>query len=320
MTPDGARLPRRQLAGHDARSPRSSGCTTVAGGEWADGPDPLVGPLARPAPPGRRPAGAAHRRAGRLGRRPRLDDRQPVPARPRRAGAAPADGAIAVDGGDFPTDRYVVDGIAAATGRDGARRRSTTSTTSPSSCARSVDYRTADVADIAAETARATPPARSRSGTCRTPPAPSRSTSTAAGVDLAVGCTYKFLHGGPGAPAWSYVRAASCRRDRPADLGLVRPGATSSRWATRYEPHPDVRRLLLGTPGILGLATAEVGIGHVADAGMAAIAAKGRALTGLALDAAAPSSASTRRRRATRRGAAPTSPCASPTPTPSTPR
>ena len=52
----------------------------------------------------------------------------------------------------------------------------------------------------------------------------------------------------------------------------------------RHEPQPDVRRLLLGTPGILGLATAEVGIGHVADAGMAAVAAKGRALTGLALE------------------------------------
>jgi kynureninase len=51
-----------------------------------------------------------------------------------------------------------------------------------------------------------------------------------------------------------------------------------------YEPHADVRRLLLGTPGILGMAAAEVGIGHVADAGMPAVAAKGRALTALALD------------------------------------
>ena len=73
-----------------------------------------------------------------------------------------------------------------------------------------------------------------------------------------------------------------------------------------YEPHADVRRLLLGTPGILGLAAAEVGIGHVADAGMPAVAAKGRALTGfgaasccdeLGLDSPTP------RRRRTRRGA-----------------
>jgi kynureninase len=50
-----------------------------------------------------------------------------------------------------------------------------------------------------------------------------------------------------------------------------------------YTPQPDVRRLLLGTPGVLATATAEVGIGHVADAGMADVAAKGRALTALAL-------------------------------------
>ena len=103
----------------------------------------------------------------------------------------------------------------------------------------------------------------------------------AAGVDLAVGCTYKFLHGGPGAPGWAYVRPGSTSSSRSGD-GSGRP--RSSRWAPAYDPHPDVRRLLLGTPGILGLATAEVGIGHVADAGMPAIAAKGRALTALALD------------------------------------
>jgi kynureninase len=102
----------------------------------------------------------------------------------------------------------------------------------------------------------------------------------AAGVDLAVGCTYKFLHGGPGAPAWSYVRPG---------VAVEQPiwGWFAQReqfeMGDAYEPHTDVRRLLLGTPGILGLAAAEVGIGHVADAGMAAVAAKGRALTALAL-------------------------------------
>ena len=51
-----------------------------------------------------------------------------------------------------------------------------------------------------------------------------------------------------------------------------------------FDPQPDVRRFLLGTPGILGLTSAEVGIGITADAGIAAIAAKGRALTALALE------------------------------------
>ena len=79
-----------------------------------------------------------------------------------------------------------------------------------------------------------------------------------------------------------------------------------------YEPHADMRRLLLGTPGILALAVAEVGIGMVADAGMPAIAAKGRALTGYGLDLAA-RSGSSRPRRPTPTAGAHTSPSASPT-------
>ena len=194
--------------------------------------------------------------------------------------ALAGDGALAVDAGDFPTDRYVVAGIAAATGRQ-LRRRSTTSTVSPSSCGR--PSTTARPSGPTWSPRRRVPRrrARSRCGTSRTPPAPSRWTSWQPGVDLAVGCTYKFLHGGPGAPAWAYVRPG---------LAVEQPiwgwfgQAAQFEMGDAYEPHGDVRRLLLGTPGILGLAAAEVGIGHVADAGMAAIAAKGRALTRLALE------------------------------------
>ena len=101
-----------------------------------------------------------------------------------------------------------------------------------------------------------------------------------AGVDLAVGCTYKFLHGGPGAPAWSYVRPGLVV-DQPIWGWFAQ--AAQFEMGAAFDPHPDVRRLLIGTPGILGLAAADVGIGHVAAAGMPAVAAKGRALTDFAL-------------------------------------
>lgn len=195
---------------------------------------------------------------------------------------AAGDGPIAIDGGDFPTDRYVVDGIAAATGR--TVRSGLDDLDGVAVVVRSaVDYRTAERADLAAENARAAAAGAITVWDLSHAAGAIDVDVAAAGVELAVGCTYKFLHGGPGAPAWSYVAPA-------LQAGLEQPiwgwfaQVEQFEMGARFEPQPDVRRLLLGTPGILGLATAEVGIGHVADAGMAAIAAKGRALTGLALD------------------------------------
>jgi kynureninase len=188
-------------------------------------------------------------------------------------------GAIAVDGRDFPTDRYVVAGIARATGRD--VRPTLGDLDGVAVAVRSaVDYRTAERFDIAAETDRARDAGAVTVWDLSHAAGAVEVDLAAAGADLAVGCTYKFLHGGPGAPAWAYVRPG---------LDIEQPiwgwfgHAVQFEMGDAYEPHADVRRLLLGTPGIIGLAVAEVGIGHVADAGMLAIAAKGRALTGLAL-------------------------------------
>jgi len=188
-------------------------------------------------------------------------------------------GAIAVDRADFPTDRYVVAGVAGATGRE--VRRSLDDLDGVAVAVRSaVDYRTAERTDIAAETNRARAAGVVTVWDLSHAAGAVEVDLTAAGVDLAVGCTYKFLHGGPGAPAWSYVRPG-VTVDQPIWGWFGQ--ADQFEMGDAYEPHGDVRRLLLGTPGILALAAAEVGIGHVADAGMAAVAAKGRALTGFGL-------------------------------------
>ena len=100
----------------------------------------------------------------------------------------------------------------------------------------------------------------------------------ASGADLAVGCTYKYLNGGPGAPAFLYVRAEHQR-------GLVSPiqGWFGQRdqfaMARDYDPVDGVGRFAAGTPPILGLAAVEAGAELVEEAGMARIAAKHRALT-----------------------------------------
>jgi kynureninase len=103
------------------------------------------------------------------------------------------------------------------------------------------------------------------------------------GVDLAVGCTYKYLNGGPGAPAFLYVR-----RELQAELRPPIEGWFAQRdqfeMGPRFERRNGIGGWLVGTPGILALAAAEAGIALTAEAGIAAIRAKGVALTDYAIE------------------------------------
>ena len=101
-------------------------------------------------------------------------------------------------------------------------------------------------------------------------------------VDLAVGCTYKYLNGGPGAPAWLYVRGSLQAQLRNPIQGWFGQRDQFA-MGQGYKPRPDIGAWLTGTPGMLALAAAEVGIRLVAEAGMARIRAKGIALTEYAI-------------------------------------
>ncbi|MEA2549069.1 MAG: kynureninase, partial [Chloroflexota bacterium] len=102
------------------------------------------------------------------------------------------------------------------------------------------------------------------------------------GVDLAVGCTYKYLNGGPGAPAYLYVRA-----DLQAELRNPIQGwfgqAAQFEMDQGFRPMAGIGGWLTGTPGMLGLAAAEEGIRVSVEAGIDAIRAKGIALTEYAI-------------------------------------
>lgn len=102
------------------------------------------------------------------------------------------------------------------------------------------------------------------------------------GVDIAVGCSYKYLNGGPGAPAFAYVR-----RDLHAELEQPIQGwmgaADVFAMADAYVPANGMRRFLSGTPPVVGMQPIVDMIELVAEAGIEAVRAKSVALTEFAL-------------------------------------
>jgi kynureninase len=84
-------------------------------------------------------------------------------------------------------------------------------------------------------------------------------TLNTAGVDLAVGGGYKFLNGGPGAPAYLFVAKRWIERIQPALAGWM-GHARPFDFDTRYAPAAGIERLLVGTPPVLSLAALDAGI------------------------------------------------------------
>jgi kynureninase len=97
-------------------------------------------------------------------------------------------------------------------------------------------------------------------------------------VDLAVGCTYKYLNGGPGAPAFLYIR-----RDLQEQLLSPIWGWFAQKdqfdMKGEYEPAPGLRRFLAGTPNMLSLAAVEPGVDLLLEAGIERLRAKSIAQT-----------------------------------------
>jgi kynureninase len=102
------------------------------------------------------------------------------------------------------------------------------------------------------------------------------------GVDLAVGCTYKYLNGGPGAPAYLYIRSELQAELRNPIQGWFGQ-ADQFEMGQGFRPMAGIGGWLTGTPGVLGLAAAEEGIRVSVEAGIEAIRAKGVALTEYAI-------------------------------------
>ncbi len=204
--------------------------------------------------------------------------------------------AVAIAPSEFPTDRYVLEGLAAARGLD--IRWLADDPVEGSSLAAveavlddnlalvvlsHVNYRSAAIADLAATTAAARAVGAfvvwDLSHSAGAVPVE----LAAAGADLAVGCTYKYLSGGPGAPAYLYVRRELQDELRPPIQGWFAQRDQFG-MGPAFVRRSGIGGWLIGTPGILGLAAAQAGIELVAEAGIGRIRAKGIALTEFAIE------------------------------------
>jgi kynureninase len=212
--------------------------------------------------------------------------------------ARPGRTEIVTDAHNFPTDRYVLEGLAQARGLSirwlecdpaaGPEPEALAPLLGPQTALVSfshVAYRSAHIAPMAEITALCHDAGALTLWDLSHSAGSVPVQLDASGADLAVGCTYKYLNGGPGAPAYLYVRAAlqpQLRQPIWGWLGRRDPFAMGP----GYEPGPGIRAFGSGTPPILSLSAAQEGVALVAEAGIGRIREKGIALTEYAIELA----------------------------------
>ena len=197
---------------------------------------------------------------------------------------------IVTNEANFPTDRYVLGGVADLLGLRMRLIRSdelgdAIGADTALLCLSHVEYDTGERRDLGAITANA------RSHGVRVLWDLSHSAGSVpvqlaeTGAELAVGCTYKYLNAGPGAPAYLYVR-----RDLQPHLQTPIKGWFGQQdqfdMERDYVPAAGIRRFAAGTPPILGLPLVEIGAGLIAEAGIERLAAKSLTLTTMIIDLA----------------------------------
>lgn len=195
---------------------------------------------------------------------------------------APGRGTILTETGNFPTDLHVARRAAALTGRTlravpaDALEAAIDADTAVVVLAH-VHYRTAYRHDMAALTALAAQRGARVVWDLSHSVGAIPLDLSAAGVELAVGCGYKYLNGGPGAPAFLYVsRALQPRLESPIAgwFGHAEPFA----FGDAYRPADGITRFQAGTPPILSLAALDEGVALAREADPAALWAKSCAL------------------------------------------
>ncbi len=202
---------------------------------------------------------------------------------------------IVVDTDNFPTDRYVAEGVAAECGlrlrwirtepRAGVTAEQVADAVGPRTALvllSHVAYRSAWLADVETLTALAHDAgALVLWDLCHSAGAVPVEVD-AWQVDLAVGCTYKYLNAGPGSPAFVYV-AARHHDDLAQPVRGWMGAADPFAMGPQFAPAPGVRRMLSGTPPVLGMLALADMLELLAEVGVAAVREKSVGLTSYAV-------------------------------------
>ncbi len=193
---------------------------------------------------------------------------------------------ILSDEGNFPTDLYMAEGLNGLTGRGAlrlvAREHMTRAITEDVAVVMltEVDYRTGHKLDMADITARAHAAGAVMLWDLAHSAGAFPVDLTASGAEFAVGCGYKYLNGGPGAPAFFYVRPDLAERVRPALSGWWGHAAPFA-FDPAYRPAPGAGRFRVGTPPVLSLIALDAALDVFDDVDMGAVRAKSQALAEL---------------------------------------
>ena len=195
---------------------------------------------------------------------------------------------ILVDATTFPTDGYIAQSAARMTGRTlrAVAPGETVAALGPRTAAvllNHVDYRTGRLHDLPSLTAAVhAAGATAVWDLCHSAGALPVGLDEH-GVDLAVGCTYKYLNGGPGSPAYLYVR-----RDLQERFDSPLPGWNSHEdpfgMRPSYAPAPGARRGRVGTPDILSMLALEAALEVWDGVSIESVRAKSLALTDFFLE------------------------------------
>jgi kynureninase len=208
----------------------------------------------------------------------------------------PARTEIVLDTDNFPTDRYLMEGIAREEGLTlrwidadpsaGVTVDQVRLATGPRTAVvllSQVAYRSGFLADLPAVTAAVHDAGALMVWDLCHSAGSVEIDLDGAGVDFAAGCTYKYLNGGPGSPAFAYVNSRHLKGlQQPVWGWMGRKDAFEM--AAGYEPAPGIRSFLSGTPAIFGMLAMRGTLDLIEEAGMAAIREKSLKLTGYAVD------------------------------------